>query len=251
MMAISISDSTFIRAHIEQKYDFDLRRGLDVAVSAQQAWAIERMLENHFGWTMIYTRWIMPENFAKGPAHFFGAAPDHVRDDAQGARRRRALRHRRHPPRRTKRSRRLAIARCSALSRKSLADQRYLMGDRPTGVDATAFAMLAAVLTPFFDSPLRRRALDYLNLVAYVERMMALALSRITLGRARRAHQPRMPTRSTEIAQATPSHTSPRSRSRSSALQAQIVDLAARRARRRGRLLRRPRERSARRSAAW
>jgi glutathione S-transferase len=47
------------------------------------------------------------------------------------------------------------------------------MGAQPCGVDATCFAMLAALLTPFFDSPLRRRALVHANLTAYVERMMA------------------------------------------------------------------------------
>ncbi len=49
----------------------------------------------------------------------------------------------------------------------------YLMGDRPCGVDATAFGVLAGLLTPFFDSPLRDRACEFANLVAYVDRMMA------------------------------------------------------------------------------
>ncbi len=47
------------------------------------------------------------------------------------------------------------------------------MGSRPCGADAVTFAARAAVLTPFFDSPLRRRAEGFANLVAYVERMMA------------------------------------------------------------------------------
>ena len=33
--------------------------------------------------------------------------------------------------------------------------------------------MLAALLTPFFESPLRRRAERFPNLVAYVDRLMA------------------------------------------------------------------------------
>ena len=40
-----------------------------------------------------------------------------------------------------------------------LEDKAYLMREtHPVGVDATAFAMLAAIMTPFFDSPLRREA---------------------------------------------------------------------------------------------
>jgi glutathione S-transferase len=166
-----IGDSTFIRAHIEQKYGIDLDDDLTPRQRAE-TWAIERMLENHFGWTMIYTRWIVPENFSKGPANFFNALPDHVRDDAQG--------------RVAGTLYGIGVTRhchdeITALGDRSLlalsellADQRYLMGDRPTGVDATAFAMLAAVMTPFFDSALRDYALEYANLVAYTERMMAL-----------------------------------------------------------------------------
>jgi glutathione S-transferase len=166
-----IADSTFIRAHVEQKYGIDLDDGLHPRQRAE-AWAIERMLENHFGWTMIYTRWIMPENFTKGPANFFSGAPDHVRDDVQG---RVAgvlygmgvTRHAHDD------ITELGDRSLLALS-EILADQRYLMGERPTGVDATAFALLAAVMTPFFESPLQARALGYPNLVGYVERMMRL-----------------------------------------------------------------------------
>jgi hypothetical protein len=47
------------------------------------------------------------------------------------------------------------------------------MGDKPTAVDAISFAMLAGLLTPFFNSDLRRRALRIENLCGYVARMMA------------------------------------------------------------------------------
>ena len=40
------------------------------------------------------------------------------------------------------------------------------------GLPETAFAMLAGLLTPYFDSPLRRRAEEYPNLTAYTARMM-------------------------------------------------------------------------------
>ncbi len=53
-----------------------------------------------------------------------------------------------------------------------LGDKPYLFGDRPAGVDATAFAVLAGILTPFFDSPLRRRAEGFANLIAYTARLM-------------------------------------------------------------------------------
>jgi Glutathione S-transferase, C-terminal domain len=46
------------------------------------------------------------------------------------------------------------------------------MGDTPCGADATAFGVIAGILTPFFVSPLRDRARQFSNLVAYVDRMM-------------------------------------------------------------------------------
>jgi glutathione S-transferase len=53
-----------------------------------------------------------------------------------------------------------------------LGNKPYLMGPEPCGVDATAFAMMASLLTPYFDSPLRTYAESHRNLVAYSERMM-------------------------------------------------------------------------------
>ena len=140
-----------------------------------QAWAIERMLENHFGFTSGYMRWLLPENFAKGPAHFVDGAPEAarpaLREDllakvttafkAQGVAR--------HTPDEVVE---LGDRSLWALS-LFLGDKPYLMGDRPCGADATAFALLAGLLTPFFDSPLRQRALRHDNLTAYVDRLMA------------------------------------------------------------------------------
>jgi glutathione S-transferase len=60
----------------------------------------------------------------------------------------------------------------TALS-EMLGNKSFMMGHRPTSVDAIVFAMLAQILTPFFDSPLRRRAESLPNLVAFAERMMA------------------------------------------------------------------------------
>ena len=59
----------------------------------------------------------------------------------------------------------------SALS-ALLGDKSYLFGEEPCGTDATAFGALAGVLTPFFISPLRERARQFNNLIAYVDRMM-------------------------------------------------------------------------------
>lgn len=169
----NIADSTFIRAHVERKYGFDFDAGLDRQQRAQ-AWAFERMIEHHIYWAMVGARWVDPENFAKGPAHFFDGAPDHVREKLREDAQFRVAENYllsglgRHAP---DDDVELAVRSLFALS-VQLADKPYLMGDKPCGTDATAFGALAGLLTPFFDSPLRDRAQEFSNLTAYVDRMM-------------------------------------------------------------------------------
>ncbi|RAK59658.1 glutathione S-transferase family protein [Phenylobacterium hankyongense] len=165
-----IADSTFIRGFLERTYGIDFDEGLDSRQRAE-AWAVERMCENHLAWTGVHARWLIPENFAKGPAQFFAGAPPAVRDEvlaAVGANLR-AVGVGRH-----------SEAEIVALGVRSLAalsvlldDRPYLMGSRPCGADATVFAILAFILTPYFDSELRTRAEGFANLVAYGDRLMA------------------------------------------------------------------------------
>jgi glutathione S-transferase len=168
-----VADSTFIRAHIERKYGFDFDLGLDRPARAQ-AWAFERTIESHVYWALVGARWVDPENFAKGPAHFFDGAPEDrrekLREDAQFRVAENYLLSGlgRHAP---DDDVELAARSLLALS-VQLGDKPYLMGEKPCGTDATAFGALAGILTPFFDSRLRTRAEEFENLTAYVERMM-------------------------------------------------------------------------------
>lgn len=168
-----IADSHFIRLHVERKYGVDFDAGLTAAERAQ-AWAIERMLENHFGWTTAGIRWLDPENFAKGPAAFFSQIPEPARAQvcaevqAAIAERISAVGLGRHTPAEVFG---LGLRSLQALS-ALIGAKPYLMGDRPCGTDATAFAMLAGLMAPIFEAPLKDAALQMPNLVAYVERMM-------------------------------------------------------------------------------
>ena len=168
-----IADSTFIRAHIERRYGFDFDAGLDREVRAQ-AWAFERMIEHHVYWALVGARWVDPENFAKGPTHFFDGAPEDrrekLREDAQFRVAENYLLSGlgRHAP-----DDDIALALRSILALSvQLGDKSYLMGENPAGVDATAFGALAGILTPFFSSKLRTQVEKFDNLVAYVGRMM-------------------------------------------------------------------------------
>ena len=168
-----VCDSTFIRAHIERKYEVDLDEGLDVGQRAQ-AWAIERMLEDHLYFAMVWFRWVDPENFAKGPAHFFDRAPESdraaLRQQMQGRKADdlRAQGIARHTPEKIAE---LGVRSIDAMA-VLLGNRPYLFGDRCSAVDAMAFGVLAAVATPFFTSPLRAGLERHDTLLAYVDRMM-------------------------------------------------------------------------------
>jgi glutathione S-transferase len=169
----AIADSTFIRAHLEGKYGFDFDAPLSLQDRAR-AWAFERLIEHHLYWAMIGARWVDAENFAKGPAHFFDAAPEHLREKLREDAQFRVAENYllsglgRHAP---DEDIDLAVRSLFALS-VQLGDKPYLMGNSPCGTDATTFGALSGILTPFFSSQLRVRTERFENLTAYVDRMM-------------------------------------------------------------------------------
>jgi glutathione S-transferase len=164
-----LGDSTFIRAHIEREHRFDFDKGLSLEQRAQ-AWAIERMLEDHLYFALLQVRWLDDENWEKGPSHFFEGAPEGV---AEAARERTRAKLDGHGLGRHREDEIMELGgrSLSALS-ALLGDKPYLFGDEPCGTDATAFAFAAATLTPFFDSDLRKHAERHTNLIAYRDRMM-------------------------------------------------------------------------------
>jgi glutathione S-transferase len=132
------------------------------------------MVEHHVYWALVGARWVEAENFAKGPAHFFDAAPEHLREKLREDAQFRVAENYllsglgRHAP---DEDVDLAVRSLFALS-VQLGEKSYLMGDTPCGTDATAFGALAGILTPYFVSQLRERAEQFQNLTAYVDRMM-------------------------------------------------------------------------------
>ena len=144
------------------------------------------MIEHHVYWALVGARWVDGDNFAKGPAHFFDGAPEHLREKLREDAQFRVAENYllsglgRHAP---EEDVDLAVRSLFALS-VQLGDKPYLMGDTPCGTDATAFGALAGILTPFFESPLRQRTEQFANLTAYVDRMMLSVLSGIRLGAA-------------------------------------------------------------------
>lgn len=169
-----VDDSTFIRSHIERTRGIDLDAGLSVRERAE-AWAIERMLEDHLCWTVIYDRWMDDANFMRGPAQFFQGAPAHLRDGIiKDVRTRITTKMMDHGIGRHSPAERLELAHRSLSALTTLMGNRpYVMGEQATAVDAFAFAVLTAALTPLFNTPLRQAVEGYGCLLPYVRRMAA------------------------------------------------------------------------------
>lgn len=170
----TIPDSTFIRLHLETEHGIDFDNGYSVDALAT-AWAVEKMLEDHLYWLIVYERWMVDENFEKGPATFFDEAPPVLRGLIKNMIRNK-----------TKRDlfgngiaqhsddeRAVLIEKSLSALSAALGENTYLLGDKPCGVDATVFGMLASTLCDLFDGPLRTHTLAHDNLVAYHDRMMA------------------------------------------------------------------------------
>lgn len=167
-----VPDSTFIRIHLETKYGVDFDRGL----SAQQrgiAWAVEKMLEDQFYWIIITERWLNDENFARGPAAFFKSIPAPIRGLIQRSVRKGLRRtvHGHGLGRHTQEEIALLAARTIEAVATVLGENEYLTGPNICGADATVYAFMNGLLTPFFDSPTRAMALEHRNIVDYCGRM--------------------------------------------------------------------------------
>lgn len=169
-----IADSTFIRWHLEKKYNYDFDRGLSSSEKST-AWALEKMLEDNFYWILMHSRWLDDANFAKGPAHFFDGIPVMARGLVRSmVRRSTATSLKAHGMGRYTPTERLAIATKDIAAVAGILDNKpYLFGNEPCGADATTYAFMEGLLCPHFESPERHAAASHANLVAYAARMKA------------------------------------------------------------------------------
>ncbi len=168
-----VADSTLIRLHLEQKYSIYFDRGLSTR-DRGIAWAVDKMLEEHLYWAIVYWRWMNDANFERGPKSFFKQVPALVRPLVTRLVRRK-VRGRLHANgfgRHTEAEMNAMASRSFDALSQILGDNKYLMGDEPCGADATAFGFVAGAMSTTFESPLHTKAQSLPNLVAYRDRMM-------------------------------------------------------------------------------
>jgi len=167
-----ISDSTFIRFHIEKKYGFDFNAGLDRPARGI-AWAVEKMFEDHLYWVLINERWCNDANFDRGPRMFFDAVPALIRPFIISMVRKKVAK-----ATKAHGLGRHSVAEIHLLADKALTavadiigDQQFLMGDKICGADATAFAFIDGLSCKHFDSQVIALVEKHQNLVAYRDAM--------------------------------------------------------------------------------
>ncbi len=171
--ATVVADSTLIRLYLEQKHSIYFDRGL----SPQQrgtAWAVEKMLEDHLYWVMVYWRWMVDSNYERGPRNFFRRFPALLRPFIAGMVRRRVRRnlHGHGIGRHSEAEMSVMASRAVDALSQVLGDNEYFLGPEPCGADATVFAFVASSCTKTFESPLRAKLESTPNLAAYHDRMM-------------------------------------------------------------------------------
>ncbi|MEZ5692176.1 MAG: glutathione S-transferase family protein [Rickettsiales bacterium] len=170
---VIISDSTFIRFYLEEKYSVNFGDGLSDKQKSV-AWAVEKMLEDNLYFTVLDARWGRAENFEKIAKRFFGGVPALVRPFIKNMVRKKVM----------KTLNAQGMGRHSLAEREKLAqrdlqalsdiigDNKYLMGDSVCAADATVFAFVSGVLCKEFITEIRDFAEKLPNLIAYNDRMI-------------------------------------------------------------------------------
>lgn len=169
---VVVQDSAFIRRHFEKKLGVDLDRGL-TPEQRGLSWALEKMLERHLQPIEACERWLIDENFERGPQQFFAGVPAAMRD-AVIAQVRGDFAKTMHGSgfSRYSRQERMTLARADIAAAASLLGTKaHFFGDTPTAVDGAAFGVLAGCATRFFESELPDIVAEHPNLVAYLNRM--------------------------------------------------------------------------------
>lgn len=171
---VLVEDSAFIRWHFESK----LGRDLDAGLTPEQrgiAWSLGTALEGRLSTIAAYDRWMIDENFDRGPRHFFSDVPEEmrvaviaqIRDDFAKSMHSDGIG-------RFSTSERLQLAAADIAAAAHILDNKpYFFGDSPTAVDAVAYGVLASCATRFFVGELPDLIAAHANIAAYLQRMEA------------------------------------------------------------------------------
>jgi glutathione S-transferase len=168
----TIGDSNFIIEYLKQTYGDRLDAHLTPSDRAI-ALAMRRLIEENLYWVMVHNRWIEPKNWETTKAVFFNELPPLLKAIIPNLGRKsiqKQLQGHGMGKHSSAEIYAIGIADLLALS-DFLSDKPFFLGTEPTSLDASAYGILANILGTPFDSPIKDRAQQLNNIVAYCDRI--------------------------------------------------------------------------------
>lgn len=170
---VLLADSTFIIEYLQKTFGDSLSDGLTPAELAT-GHAVARMLEETLGRIIAYTRWLVEANWPMMNETAFGDIPE-PRKSEVAAKSRARIREimeshgiGRHAPEEVQHLGLRDLRAVEAL----LADNKYLLGSRPSGADATVFGVLAEFIVPPLECEISDYARSSETLSGYCDRVL-------------------------------------------------------------------------------
>lgn len=168
----TIADSSHCIAYLKEKYGDPLGKGLTAEQHAI-GHAVKTMLEERTYWTMVYTRWMIPENQKLVLDTWFGMIPKLIRGFITG----KIVKDMRkgmyaHGIGRHSEAEIFAFGVQDMQAFEAvLGDKPYLLGDTPSEYDASGYGFLANIMAKPFPSPVSEYIGSSKALSAYIERV--------------------------------------------------------------------------------
>lgn len=168
----AIGDTSLIIEHLKATRGIDPDAGL-TPLERAQALALQRLLEEHLYFIIVYSRWIDEEGWPLVAEAFFAGVSPAIRRVAQLLMRERVRKMLymqglgRHRPAEI-----YAMARADLEAMAELlGDKPFFLGDRITTIDAVAYGHLANILLTPLETELKRALRDFPVLEAWCEAM--------------------------------------------------------------------------------
>ncbi|MCI0653931.1 MAG: glutathione S-transferase family protein [Methylococcaceae bacterium] len=168
-----VSDSRLIVEYLKSTYGERLDNDLtDLEIATARS--LQRLIEEHFYWVTMYTRWLYTEeNWQQNKRAIFGVLPPVIRDAAAAIYRRliKGQIHG-HGLGRLSTDEIFDLGKTDIDTIATVLDEKpYMMGSHPTTIDATAFGFLTTTLNVPIESPVKAYAQSKSNLARYCNRM--------------------------------------------------------------------------------
>ena len=170
----TIADSTFIIEYLKKTYGAPLDTDLSDEEKAISL-AFQRMIEENLYWCVIHARWQDDSNWVEFKKVLFSRMPFPLRVIIPSIARKMAIgglkgqgmgRH--------------SVAEVSEIAIRDIAaiatflgEKTFIMGDKPSSLDATVYAFISTMMGDPVQSEFKRFALKQQNLVDYCDRMEA------------------------------------------------------------------------------